>query len=174
MLTDATHRQPSNYEQALKVMREIGDRRGEGSILGNLGIIYYALGDVYSSIEYYEQHLNITRLIGDQRGEGNALGNLGIAYKKLGDSYMAMEYYEQALEIDRAIGDKLGEANDCWNMGLLFEEQGNLARAASLMQVRVDYLHSIGHTEVSKYTRYVEDLRRKLEEQDSQELALQQ
>jgi tetratricopeptide (TPR) repeat protein len=155
------------YEKALKVTREIGDRRGEGSILGNLGIIYYALGDVYSAIEYYEQHLNITRLIGDRRGEGNALGNLGIAYKKLGDPYMAMEYYEQALVLDQATGDKLGEANDCWNMGLLFEEQGNLSRAAELMQVRVDYLASIGHTEATKYARYLDDVLKKLAERQN-------
>ncbi|RPH61973.1 MAG: tetratricopeptide repeat protein, partial [Chloroflexi bacterium] len=176
-LAYADRREPQKaieyYEQALKVTREIGDRRGEGGILGNLGIIYYALGDVYSAIEHYEQHLNITRLIGDRRGEGNALGNLGIAYKKLGDPYMAMEYYEQALVIDQATGDKLGEANDCWNMGLLFEEQGNLARAAHLMQVRVDYLASIGHTDVGRYARYLTDLQKKLEEQQAKELEVE-
>jgi len=86
---------------------------------------------------------------------------------------MAMEYYEQALVIDQATGDKLGEANDCWNMGLLFEEQGNLARAAHLMQVRVDYLASIGHTDVGRYARYLTDLQKKLEEQQAKELEVE-
>ncbi len=147
------------YEQALKVTREIGDRRGEGSVLGNLGIVYYDLGDAYSAVEYYEKHLNTTREIGDRRGEGNALGNLGIAYKKLGDPFTAMEYYEQALVIDRAIDDKLGEANDCWNIGILLEEQGKFERAVEMLQVRVDYLTSIGHADVDKYVRYLDDVR---------------
>jgi tetratricopeptide (TPR) repeat protein len=32
------------YEQALAVMREVGDRGGEGTTLNNLGLVYSALG----------------------------------------------------------------------------------------------------------------------------------
>ena len=59
------------YEQALLISREIGDRRGEGHWLGNLGIAYAALGEVRRAIEHYEQALLISREIGDRRGEGN-------------------------------------------------------------------------------------------------------
>ncbi len=37
------------YEQALKIDREIGDRRGEGADLGNLGNAYSNLGDAEKS-----------------------------------------------------------------------------------------------------------------------------
>ena len=60
-----------------KSHREIGDRRGEGNALGNLGSAYFQLGDARRAIGYYEQALVISREIGDRRGEGNALGNLG-------------------------------------------------------------------------------------------------
>ena len=43
------------YEQALKIAREIGDRRGEGNRLGNLGIAYSNLGETKKAIDYYEQ-----------------------------------------------------------------------------------------------------------------------
>ncbi len=65
------------HEQALKIAREIGDRRGEGAGLGNLGSAYSDLGEPRKAIEYYEQALKIAREIGDRRGEGNHLGNLG-------------------------------------------------------------------------------------------------
>ena len=65
------------YEQALGIAREIGDRRGEGNDLGNLGNRYAALGQVARAIEYYEQALAIAKEIGDRRGEGAHLGNLG-------------------------------------------------------------------------------------------------
>ncbi len=72
------------YEQALAIHREIGDRRGEGNDLGNLGGAYLQLGDARRAIGYYEQALAIRREIGDRRGEGNDLGNLGNAYRQLG------------------------------------------------------------------------------------------
>ena len=40
-------------------MREIGDRRGEGNALGNLGLAYAALGQVEQAIGFYEQDLAI-------------------------------------------------------------------------------------------------------------------
>ena len=67
------------YEQALAIAREIGDRRGEGTALGNLGLAYAALGDARKAIEYYEQALAIAREIGDRRGEGACAGQPGHA-----------------------------------------------------------------------------------------------
>ena len=87
------------YEQALDIAREIGDRRGEGADLGNLGNAYSDLGEARKAIEYYEQALAIAREIGDRRGEGDDLGNLGSAYADLGEARKAIEYYEQALAI---------------------------------------------------------------------------
>jgi hypothetical protein len=57
--------------------RALGNWKGEGSALGNLGEAYGALSDVRKAIEYYEQHLDIVRRIGDRRGEEAAPGNLG-------------------------------------------------------------------------------------------------
>ena len=59
------------YEQGLAIVREIGDRHGEGTALGNLGIAYADLGQVERAIGFYEQALTIAREIGDRRGEGS-------------------------------------------------------------------------------------------------------
>jgi len=87
------------------ISKEIGDKRGEGVDLGNLGIAYRHLGQVEKAIEYYEQALVISKEIGDRRGEGNRLGNLGNAYSDLGQVEKAIEYYEQALVIGKEIKD---------------------------------------------------------------------
>ena len=97
------------YEQALVIDREIGDRRGEGADLGNLGMAYAALGEVRRAIEQYEQALVISREIGDRRGEGADLGNLGNGVRGPGQVGRAIEQYEQALAISREIGDRRGE-----------------------------------------------------------------
>ena len=100
--------------------REIGDRRGEGTALGNLGIAYADLGQVERAIGFYEQDLAIAREIGDRRGEGNALGSLGLAYADLGQVERAIGFYEQALTIARAIGDRHGEGIVLGNLGIAY------------------------------------------------------
>ncbi len=53
------------YERALVISREIGDRRGEGNRLGNLGLAYSHLGQVEGdenhpgAREYLERALEI-------------------------------------------------------------------------------------------------------------------
>lgn len=55
------------YEQALKISREIGDRRGEGVDLGNLGLAYSHLGEPRKAIEFLKQSLAIGKAIEDPR-----------------------------------------------------------------------------------------------------------
>ena len=117
------------YEQAQKIAREIGYRRGEGYHLGNLGNAYRNLGEPRKAIEYYEQALKIFREIGSMRGEGTALGNLGLAYFALGQSFKAIEYYEQALKIFREIGDRRGEGTALGNLGNAYSDLGQPSKA---------------------------------------------
>ena len=84
---------------------EIGDRRGEGNTLGNLGLAYADLGEIRRSIQFYEQRLAIAREIGDRRGEGNALWNMSLALDHLGERAQAIQHAEQALTIREQIED---------------------------------------------------------------------
>jgi tetratricopeptide (TPR) repeat protein len=83
----------------------MGNRRGEGNHLGNLGIAYSHLGSPRKAIEYYGQALKISREVGDRRGEGNVLGNMGLAYSDLGKPRKAIEFLKQSLDIGKAIED---------------------------------------------------------------------
>jgi tetratricopeptide (TPR) repeat protein len=118
---------------ALKGSRAIGDRRGEGAALGNLGLAYFDLGETRTAIEHFKQHLAVARAIGDRRDEGYALGNLGLAYTALGKARKAIHYYKQTLVITRAIGDRRGEGNSVGNLGLAYTALGDTTTA-------VDYL----------------------------------
>jgi tetratricopeptide (TPR) repeat protein len=93
------------YKQALRISREIGDRRGEGNHLGNLGSAYSDLSEPKKAIEYHEKALKISREIRDKRGESADLGNMGNAYNDLGESRKAIEFLKQSLAIGKAIED---------------------------------------------------------------------
>lgn len=49
------------HEQALVIDREIGDRRGEGSAIGNLIPAFVASGDAGKAIQYFEKVLPIAK-----------------------------------------------------------------------------------------------------------------
>jgi tetratricopeptide (TPR) repeat protein len=85
------------HEQALKISREIDNKRGEGADLGNLGSVYSQLGKKRRAIEYYEQALKISREVGDRRSEGIYLGNLGLTYSDLGEIRKAIEFLKKPL-----------------------------------------------------------------------------
>jgi tetratricopeptide (TPR) repeat protein len=93
----------------MEIARAIGDRRGEGTALGNLGLAYADLGETRKAIEFYEKALIIDREIGDRRGEGTALGNLGNELYKLGEKDKGITLMKQALGIFEAIESPYAE-----------------------------------------------------------------
>jgi tetratricopeptide (TPR) repeat protein len=129
---------------AVDACHKLGDRRGEGSALGNLGLAHAALGDARTANGYYEQRLVIAREIGDRRGEGNALGNLGLAHADLGDARTAIGYYEQQLTITREIGDRRGEGNALGNLGLAHADLGDAPTAIGYYEQQLTISREIG------------------------------
>ena len=65
------------FEQALSICKEIGDRRGEGVALGNLGKVYLDLGQHEEARKYFEQALVLSKEVGDREGESRMLDFLG-------------------------------------------------------------------------------------------------
>src|SRR4028119_2353726 len=53
-----------SWEQALIIYRKIGNRQAEAGSLGNLGLVYYSLGQYQKAIEFHQQYLEISRAIG--------------------------------------------------------------------------------------------------------------
>ncbi len=116
-------------EAALASARQLKNRNAKGRHLGNLGIVYYHLGEPRKAIELYELILKMHREIGDLRGEGTDLGNLGLAYSHMGEPRKAIEFCEQALNISREIGDQRGEQNSLGNLGIAYSCLGEPRKA---------------------------------------------
>jgi tetratricopeptide (TPR) repeat protein len=132
------------YEQALKISREIGDRKKEGIWLGDLGNAYRDLGETRKAIEYYEQTLKIFREIGDRKREGAGLGNLGNAYSDLGKIRKAIEYYEQALKIAREIEDRKREGIWLGNLGIAYSHMVETRKAIEYYEQALKTAKEIG------------------------------
>jgi class 3 adenylate cyclase/predicted ATPase len=85
------------YKASLLIVREFGDRLGEGQTLNNLGLVYQAQSRWDEAIQVYEASLLIRREFGDRLGEGKALGNLALLWLAQGDLQRALIYAEQSL-----------------------------------------------------------------------------
>ena len=121
------------YNLNLKVVKEVGDKYGEGIGYGNLGNAYYRLGDFKK----------IAKEVGDKRGEGVANGNLGNAYLTLGDLIKANNLYNVALKIAKEVEDKSLEAMAYYSLGCIFELQGGLPKAVEHYQTSIDLSNSL-------------------------------
>ena len=136
------------HNKLLFIAREIGDRRGEGGALGNLGNAYKNLGNYAEAIECHQQHLAIAHEIGDRRGEANALGNLGIAYKNLGNYAEAIEHHQQSLVIAREINNRQIEGSVLGNLGNAYNILGDYTQAIECYLQYLLIAREIGNREM--------------------------
>ncbi|MCL6436312.1 MAG: tetratricopeptide repeat protein [Leptolyngbyaceae cyanobacterium HOT.MB2.61] len=132
------------YEKALSTAQEIGDRRGEGSSLGNLGLAYNRLGQYERAIDYIQQYLTISRELEDLRGEGNALGNLGNAYYRLGQYERAIDLYQELLTISRELDNPKGKGAALGNLGNAYRILGQYEQAIDFLQQSLAITREIG------------------------------
>jgi tetratricopeptide (TPR) repeat protein len=90
LLQQPEHDGPSSLARALELCRGVGDPKGEGWILHNLGRLYLDAGSFNEAGEHFAQALTIRKQIRDSRGLGWTLFNLGTLALK-------QQRYEDAL-----------------------------------------------------------------------------
>lgn len=91
-------------ERALEAAQE-QDRSAEATILGSLGRLYAARGDIHTALRYHEQHLQIATELHDRQGEAEAQMHIGTARGALGDVKSAQESWQHALALFMMVDD---------------------------------------------------------------------
>ena len=132
------------YEQALPLLREVGDRADEGATLNNMALVYQSMGQLQRALELYEQALPLLREVGDHAGEAATLNNIAVVYRETGQWQRALELYEQALSIRREVGDRAGEAGTLNNIAVVYRLTGQQERALELYEQALPLLRRVG------------------------------
>jgi CHAT domain-containing protein len=110
---ESLHQALANYNQALPVLRVLGDRGKEAETLTVRGAVYFLLGQMHQALEYFNQALVAWRTLDDRAsriGEASTLNSMASTYDALGQSEKGLALREQALVLSREAGDRLGEA----------------------------------------------------------------
>ena len=87
------------FNQALPIMREVGDRAGEAATLNNIGAVYDSISQPQEAFKYLNQALPIRREVVDRAGEAATLNNIGGVYDSISQPQEALKYFNQALPI---------------------------------------------------------------------------
>ena len=132
------------HEKALAINREIGDRKGKGATLSNIGNVYSNLGQYRKALDFYEKALAINRELGNRNGEGRDLGNIGNVYWYFGQYCKALGFYEKTLAINREIGNRNGESRDLCNIGNVYSDLGQYRNALSFYEKALAINREIG------------------------------
>src|SRR5512141_2324321 len=118
-------------ESSVKLYREIGDNRGAGLVLADLGASLHWDGKEEEAIESLEESLRLLRATGERWGTAYALLWLGDTLFRMGDIERAATSWEESLRITQELGDHFVMA---WSLGGL----------ADVTRVRGDYKRATG------------------------------
>lgn len=124
--------------QALKLVKESGDREIESETTSVLGLIYTRLCNFTKALEYYQQALDIRNELGDEAAAASSINRIAMIHRLSKEYDTALDYYFQTLTIRQRIGQtdaipwtylgiastyedlkKYSEAKDYYRMGLL-------------------------------------------------------
>jgi len=83
--------------KGLEAAKLLNDKKGEADMLRNLGIYYWAKGDMIKTMEQYRSALNIYALLGRQIDVITMNSNIGMVYSRLGDYNKAVSCYYEAI-----------------------------------------------------------------------------
>ncbi|WP_434449755.1 BTAD domain-containing putative transcriptional regulator [Lentzea sp. E54] len=105
-MDDGNPKAEEHLHEALGLMRQIGDLRGEASAMGLLGMIARERREYDKSMEYFERGLALMRQAGAPTGVANALHNIGVNHAELGRTEQALEHMWEAVAL---VGDDVRE-----------------------------------------------------------------
>jgi tetratricopeptide (TPR) repeat protein len=151
-----------DYEQALPIARDVGDRAGEATTLNNMGSVHWARGDLPAALDHYQQALPIRRDVGDRAGEAATLNNIGSVHQALGDQQGALNLYQQALPIVRDVGNRAGESATRYNIAMVLREQDHLGEAVNELELVVALDHAVQHPDLDADTAILHQVQAEL------------
>ncbi len=117
------------FQQALQLYRQEGNRLGEANALSGIGDVYYNLGEYPLALKAYGQAWELYQRLGDRKGGATVLNNIGAIYDAQRQYPEALKFYEQALKLRREARDLAGEGITLNNLAGVYLNQGDYDKA---------------------------------------------
>lgn len=119
-----------NYQKALKIYLEIGQKNNISKTYNNIGIVYKSQGNATKALHYFKKALQIQEEIGEQAA-ATSLTNIGVIYFEQGNSSESFKYYKKAEKLFETIGNQRGFALLKNYLGDYYKKQNQINEAIS-------------------------------------------
>ncbi|MGH9871454.1 MAG: CHAT domain-containing tetratricopeptide repeat protein [Pyrinomonadaceae bacterium] len=139
------------FEKALALFRNEGDRLGEAITLGLIGNCYKKFGEFPKALDFLQQALKLKRELGDRLEEGKTLSHLGLLYWEMGQYPPAIEHLNKAIALGAEIKDRTLEASSRNNLGLVYDELGEYRKSLA------EYSHALELYRGTNFERGISD-----------------
>lgn len=116
-------------QDAIKLHGEIGDVRGQGHALRNMGVVWAQLGSLSESENALRQALDLFKDSDDERALAMTYSALGETLELKGSTGEAIEFFELALEINTSLNNRPGKSMNMSQIARAYIEKGDLANA---------------------------------------------
>ncbi|WP_433041251.1 tetratricopeptide repeat protein [Dactylosporangium sp. CS-033363] len=156
--TGRPHLALADYEQALSLYRDAGDRRNTAASLNNIGLGFSGLGDHQRALAHFEQALAILRDVGDRAGEATTLNNIGGIKFGQGDLDGALKTLHQVLDLVRAVGDRGTEAATNFNMAAVLARMARTRDAIDMQLRAISLAEATEHPDLPAMRAYLKEL----------------
>lgn len=141
------------YQQALKIQKEINNRRLIAQTLGDIGKLHYKTGDYPAALGYYDEALRSAE-DGDQSVKAEILMYIGLVYSAWGRHREAVEqYFNEALRLQEG-RDIVGWARTLQHMGRAHAALGDEAKALEHLNGALEVWRKVRHRMAEADTRY--------------------
>ncbi len=118
-----------NYQQALAICIEFGDRYSLALIYHNLGVVAQELREYGEARQNYQQALAIKIEFGDRYSQKSTYHQLGYVAQELREYGEARQNYQQALAICIEFGDRYSQASTYQQLGSVATALGEYGEA---------------------------------------------
>ncbi|MFB2119125.1 tetratricopeptide repeat protein [Parapedobacter sp. 2B3] len=121
-------------DEALRIAREIHDRKLIAQSLSDLGAIYFIKGEIDKSLELYNQSLDIRKKENDEEGIASLNFKIGNNYFKKAELEKAMSFYLEALHYYENTQNEYVVANLHSNIAVVYTSLRNYPKALSYLK----------------------------------------
>jgi tetratricopeptide (TPR) repeat protein len=132
-------------ERTLRITKQ-GSQK-QAMVLGNLGLIYQAKGELGKAEETHKKSLEIAEKFGLQEIVASQYSNLGLIYQTRGELDKAEEMHKKSLEIEKKLGRLGGMAITYGNLGLVYQTRAELEKAEEMHIKALEIHQKIGEQE---------------------------
>jgi len=143
-------------EEALKLSRKLGDKRGAAAALYNLGMVaIYDQIRAEEALALFEEALMLRRELEDTAGTSRTLQKMGLISVIRHDFGRAAALYEESLALARKTGDKGGIIIALWLGALASLGQGDYQKVRELCEEGLDLARHVGNTRAVAFMLHV-------------------